>query len=252
MTDKKRGNSGVNSGIGLAVMWLDFVLALFSYRSTVSHYYYLALVVAKVACFGNDGAIGTGQILDYMWCKWTNGAYTCICTPAGLFETPILRQLHFQGNSFRNMQPCLSPNNLFYRVLRCQSVKFSSSIPSPKLMKAQYPFNPFPAIALIRQNHCDKFRWRASSQRKDMIEKFYCGRRRGGAPAWLMHHRWTITPTKISKLRSKTKIYPCPYCEAMIGDSHPYGEGMSKNNLSNFSSNILVYWGSSRLLWANP
>lgn len=105
-------------------------------------------LVAKVACFGNEGTNSPRvQIYVTQMDKWSVYMYMHACR---LIETPILRQLHFQGNSFRNMHPCLSPNNLFYRVLRCQSVKFSSPIPSPKLMKAQFPFNPFPSIALIQ------------------------------------------------------------------------------------------------------
>lgn len=104
-------------------------------------------LVAKVACFGNEGTNSPRvQIYVTQMDKWSVYMYMHACR---LIETPILRQLHFHGNSFRNMHPCLSPNNLLYRVLRCQSVKFSSSIPSPKLMKAQFPFNPFPSIALI-------------------------------------------------------------------------------------------------------
>lgn len=125
------------------------------------------------------------------------------------------------------MHPCLSPNNLFYIVLRCQSVKCSSSIPSPKLMKAKYPSNPFP-LYLVK-----------------IIRTTFVGanHRCGGVaqpPAWLMHHRWAIHT--YSKISSKTQIYPCPHCEAMIGDSHPNGEKMSQNlskTLSNFSSKIL-------------
>lgn len=177
--------------------------------------------------------------------KWSNGAYTCICTPAGFIENPNPSSAAFSGNSFGMKHPCLSANNLFteYSDVNQFSSHLQYSRPS---WWGRSIFNPFSSIALIHTStkSLGQVLLARIIATKEQVWVVVLLRQRGAATRMV----WYVPPLSHTHLLQNLRTQrPKSIPAHILRLWSAITIHLAKNNLSNFSSNILVHWGSSRL-----
>lgn len=178
MTNKKRGTKrSLIVGIDLAVgvMWLDYVLALpTKYYSLIDLRYHIITAWCWWLVVGRKGC---------MFWKWGDkfSSSTDICYANGQME-----RIHVYARlqAYRNPNPSSAAFSLEICNLAFHQIIFFTGYSDVNQLSSHLQYrrpswcrqNSYLTLFHLLhwythgQNHCDKFRWCASSQRKDMIE----------------------------------------------------------------------------------